>query len=133
MIAIRTFKTDICFETGSLPTLDDLKKFLVGSSGKSKDKWTSIKNTSAEGLLRRDHIVVPKNLMGDLGFSKLGESNKSNSSDKPTGRKRPVKSSFLTQQGNVVGGGTRVVLNALAAYLRYAEGTMQYDWQEYVL
>ncbi|XWS61020.1 hypothetical protein CRYUN_Cryun07bG0089900 [Craigia yunnanensis] len=32
--------------------------------------------------------------------------------------------------GDIVGGGTNSVLNALAAYLRYLEGTARDDWQE---
>lgn len=48
-------------------------------------------------------------------------------------RKRLERSAFVTQQGNFVGGGTSVVLDALAAYLRYLEGTARYEWQEYVL
>lgn len=43
------------------------------------------------------------------------------------------KSAFVTQKGNFVGGGTNPVLNALAAYLRYLEGTARDDWKEYVV
>lgn len=48
-------------------------------------------------------------------------------------RKRIDKSVFITQRGSVVGGGTNSVLNGLAAYLRYLEGTARDDWQEYVV
>lgn len=39
---------------------------------------------------------------------------------------------FISRKSNIVKGGTDVVLNALAAYLRYLEGTARDDWQEYV-
>lgn len=42
-----------------------------------------------------------------------------------------AKSVFASREGTQVGGGTSNVLNALAAYLRYLEGTAQDDWQEY--
>ena len=47
-----------------------------------------------------------------------------------TRRKQVDKSAFVTQKGNIVGGGTNTVLNALAAYLRYLEGTARDEWQE---
>lgn len=42
-------------------------------------------------------------------------------------------SMFGSQEGSLVKGGTNTVLNALAAYLRYLEGTARDDWQEYVV
>lgn len=97
-----------------------------------KDKWTSIKNTSAEEILWKGQVFLPNNRIEGFVLSKSGESNQSNSY-KHAQRRRAGKSVFVTQQGNLVGGGTSVVLNALAAYLRYLEGTMRDDWQEYVL
>ncbi|KAL4395042.1 hypothetical protein AHAS_Ahas02G0212400 [Arachis hypogaea] len=44
--------------------------------------------------------------------------------------KKSNESVFLSQKGNAVGGGTNNVLNALAAYMRYFEGTAHDDWQE---
>ncbi|KAJ6410681.1 hypothetical protein OIU84_007437 [Salix udensis] len=43
-----------------------------------------------------------------------------------------ISQKHLSKSGkqNVVGGGTNSVLNALAAYLRYLEGTARDDWQE---
>ena len=69
------------------------------------------------------------------GFvANLGESSQSNlnSLTTQTKDKRLKKSAFITKQGNVVGGGASDVLNALAAYLKYLEGTTWDDWQEYV-
>ena len=42
-------------------------------------------------------------------------------------------SAFITRSRDTVGGGTEAVLNALAGYLRYLEGTSRDDWQEYVM
>lgn len=47
-------------------------------------------------------------------------------------QRRKSMSSLFVEGGNQVRGGTDAVLNALAAYLRYLEGTARYDWQEYV-
>ncbi|KAI8564628.1 hypothetical protein RHMOL_Rhmol03G0195500 [Rhododendron molle] len=113
---------------GSVPTLEDLKKFMNDCLGKSKDHWTSIKGISAESLFRSNKFVASRNQIQGLALSKTGDSNQSNSYNRS--RNKRNESVFVTQRGNVVGGGTTVVLNALAAYLRYLEGTVRDDWQE---
>lgn len=113
---------------GSIPTMDDLKKFMNENSGKSIDTWTSIKNIPAEDVLQKHRVAVSNNLT--KGLAKAGESNQSDLNYALTRRKRMQNSAFLTQQGNSVGGGTCAVLNALAAYLRYLEGIARDDWQE---
>ncbi|CAL5323032.1 unnamed protein product [Camellia sinensis] len=115
---------------GSIPALDDLKKFMNDCLGKSKDNWTSIKEISAETVLCKNQFVRTSNQIEGLGSSKLGESNQ-NSSYKH-GQSKRQESVFVTQRGNLVGGGSTVVLKALAAYLRYLEGTIRDDWKEYV-
>uniref|UniRef100_A0A5B7B6X5 AB hydrolase-1 domain-containing protein n=1 Tax=Davidia involucrata TaxID=16924 RepID=A0A5B7B6X5_DAVIN len=114
---------------GSLPTLDDLKKFVNYNPGKLKGHWSSSKETLAETILQKAQ-VPPNNLIEGLGLSESRKSNQNNSIYKRARSKRPEKSVFVTQRGNLVGGGTSVVLNALAAYLRYLEGTILDDWQE---
>uniref|UniRef100_A0A5B7B338 Photolyase/cryptochrome alpha/beta domain-containing protein n=1 Tax=Davidia involucrata TaxID=16924 RepID=A0A5B7B338_DAVIN len=114
---------------GSLPTLDDLKKFVNYNPGKLKGHWSSSKETLAETKLQKAQ-VPPNNLIEGLGLSESRKSNQNNSIYKRARSKRPEKSVFVTQRGNLVGGGTSVVLNALAAYLRYLEGTILDDWQE---
>lgn len=114
---------------GALPTLDDLVKFRNDNMRNLKDKWTTIKNTPAEEILWKRQVDLPNNRIEGFVLSKSGERNQSNSY-KHAQRRRAGKSVFVTQQGNLVGGGTSVVLNALAAYLRYLEGTMRDDWQE---
>lgn len=82
--------------------------------------WTGIKETSAESVFQRVTL-------------KPGESNRKDSSFRHYKTKQLAKSVFVTRKGDVVGGGTNTVLNALAAYLRYLEGTTRDDWQEYVV
>ncbi|KAE9464981.1 hypothetical protein C3L33_03111, partial [Rhododendron williamsianum] len=113
---------------GSVPTLEDLKKFMIDCLGKSKDHWTSINGISAESLFCSNKFVASRNQIQGLALSKTGDSNQSNSYNRS--RNKRNESVFVTQRGNVVGGGTTVVLNALAAYLRYLEGTVRDDWQE---
>lgn len=90
------------------------------NSRKSGENWKLIKETSAETLLRRDIL-------------KSSESSERSYSFRQIQSREPNESVFVTQKGNVVGGGTNNVLNALAAYLRYLEGTARNDWQEYVV
>ncbi|GMY07764.1 cryptochrome dash, chloroplastic/mitochondrial [Fagus crenata] len=102
---------------GPLPTFDVLKEFMNKNRCKPQKGWTSIKEISAESILLKKLL-------------KPGESNQNDLSVRNTQRKLPDKSAFVTQKGNFVGGGTNTVLNALAGYLRYLEGTARDDWQE---
>ncbi|KAF2311736.1 hypothetical protein GH714_026460 [Hevea brasiliensis] len=106
-------------EWGSLPTLDELKNFMNENPLKLKESWTLIKGMSAETVLQKK-------------LSKLRETDLNNLNFKQSQRKRLDKSVFVTQKQNFVGGGTKSILKALAAYLRYLEGAAQDDWQEYV-
>lgn len=87
---------------------------------KQKETWTLIKTMSAETVLQEKLL-------------KSGERRKRNLNNLYSPRKRPAKSFFVTRKGNIVGGGTNAILNALQAYLRYLEGTGRDDWQEYVV
>ncbi|RDY00292.1 Pheophytinase, chloroplastic, partial [Mucuna pruriens] len=102
---------------GVLPSYDDIKGFMTINQRKSGENWSLIKETSAETLLRRKVL-------------KSGDSIERSSSFRQTQSRRSNGSAFVTQKGNVVGGSTNNVLNALAAYLRYLEGTARDDWQE---
>lgn len=84
----------------------------------TRNSWLSLKNVSAEAMLQNK-------------FQRSREGNQ-RIHPKYTGVKRADNSVFVTSAGNVAGGGTDVVLNALAGYLRYLEGTARGDWQEYV-
>lgn len=104
-------------ESGDLPTYDYLKEFMNGNTCKLKRSWTSLKETSAETILQKTICRSETSIKGDL------QSNHAYT-------KRMENSVFVTQSGKIVGGGTLAVLNALAAYLRYLEGTARGDWQE---
>jgi hypothetical protein len=107
-------------ELGDLPVYDDIKGFMAKNQHKSRDDWNLIKETSAETLLGKE--ILKSSESGERSYSfRQMRSSESN------------ESVFVTQRGNVVGGGTYNVLNALAAYLRYLEGTAREDWQEYVV
>lgn len=127
---IGTWENNECFISGSVPTLEDLKIFMNDCLGKSKDHWSSVKGISAESVFRSNKFLASRNEIQGLGLSKTGDSNQINSYNRFQNKRK--ESVFVTQRGNVVGGGTTVVLNALAAYLRYLEGTVRDDWQEYV-
>lgn len=99
--------------------------------GQSKDHWTSINGISAENLYCSNKFGASRNQIQGLGLSNTGDSNQCNSYNRSRNKRK--ESVFITQRSNVVGGGTTVVLNALAAYLRYLEGTVRDDWQEYVV
>ncbi|XP_057456991.1 uncharacterized protein LOC130747947 isoform X2 [Lotus japonicus] len=102
---------------GALPVYDDIKELMNKNSWKSGENWKLIKETSAETLLRRDIL-------------KSSESSERSYSFRQIQSREPNESVFVTRKGNVVGGGTNNALNALAAYLRYLEGTARNDWQE---
>ncbi|KAI3778109.1 hypothetical protein L2E82_07139 [Cichorium intybus] len=104
---------------GPIPTLNDLKEFINESPYKSKDSWTSIKNNSAESVMQNARILASNSLTSQTNTNSLIKT-----------KKRLKKSAFITKQGNVIGGGTNDILNALSAYLKYLEGTTRDDWQE---
>ncbi|XP_073064375.1 uncharacterized protein [Primulina eburnea] len=109
---------------GALPTLDEVKKFGDDDTGggRLRKEWTAVKKLSAEDMLQRGKFF-------GLEQAELLENKQQVLSDQSIQR-RPEKSAFVTQQGNLVGGGVSLVLNALAAYLRYLEGTSRDDFQE---
>lgn len=111
------------YDLGTLPTLAYLKEYL-DDENTMKD-WSSIKNLSAENMLQRK---LRENLV--LKSAELKEDSQQDSGIRTTQRRKPEKSAFITSQGSSVGGGSSLVLNALAAYLRYLEGTARDEWQE---
>lgn len=107
-------KMNLCW--GTLPTLKDLETCKNELLNKPKDEL--MKKTSAEDILWKNQ-VLPNNQIEDSLSNSYKQDN----------RKKRRNSVFVTQ-GCSVGGGTGDVLNALAAYLRYLEGTIRDDWQE---
>lgn len=105
---------------GIFPTMIDLKEY------QSKNEWTSIKKLSAENMLQR----MKQRGKVDLKSADREENDENQSVSETIQRKKPERSAFVTSQGNFAGGGSDLVLNALAAYLRYLEGTSRDDYQE---
>ncbi|KAG7546233.1 Alpha/Beta hydrolase fold [Arabidopsis suecica] len=101
---------------GSVPTLDDLKDYLKESLCEKENRWREMAQASAERVL-----------MERLG--NLKESSMEPNVDGSLGKKVD-NSAFVTNKRDTVGGGNEAVLNALAGYLRYLEGTSRDDWQE---
>lgn len=126
-------RLDITFERGMLPTFDDVKKYMNGNPCKLEESWNLIKAISAKSILRKENAEKVKKLSDPIvAFeeSNSGKSNQNTLISKNIERRRSEKSGFLSRNRNIVCGGTNVVLNALAAYLRYLEGTTRDDWQE---
>lgn len=101
-----------CFlnSSGSMPTLDEVKQFLLEKGSKSDYSWISIKNVRAKSVLWRTD-ENPRTL-------------------EVIRNKRNANSFFASEDANDVRGGTDNALGALAAYLRYLEGTGRDDYQE---
>ncbi|KAL0907838.1 hypothetical protein M5K25_022281 [Dendrobium thyrsiflorum] len=111
---------NIGLERGDLPTIDDVKSYLNNKS------WTFMKKISAQAILqKKHHKVVKKDLIG-------GPDNVLEISSNVTvvHKMKKTSSLFASHNGSQVKGGTDAVLNALAGYLRYLEGTGRDDWQE---
>ncbi|KAK9147956.1 hypothetical protein Scep_006713 [Stephania cephalantha] len=120
-------KLDIGLEWGTLPTLDDVNRYMDTNPWKPNENWTVMKAVSAAKSIR-------KKQSGQLEMSNVlvnaGASNQMNSNSKEAVKNKLRNSFFVSMNGNAVGGGTNVALDALAAYLRYFEGTPRDDWQE---
>ncbi|XP_021286133.1 uncharacterized protein LOC110417884 [Herrania umbratica] len=100
---------------GPLPRFSDLKEFIKEKPGKGS--WNLMKEMPAEAILKEK-------------LSKPSGTNRNSLSVQSIERRRLDTSVLVTRKGDVVGGGTNSLLNALAAYLRYLEGTARDDWQE---
>ncbi|XP_059310484.1 uncharacterized protein LOC132061841 isoform X2 [Lycium ferocissimum] len=117
-------KADLSLSWGSLPTLEDLKKYIDGNAGTSRNR------SSSTSELQKAQTATLSSVVQGLREEEFNENSLSDSTLKKIQRKRPVKSAFVTQCGNIVGGGTSLVLDALSAYLRYLGGTSRDEWQE---
>ncbi|KAJ4899517.1 DNA photolyase [Raphanus sativus] len=95
---------------GSVPTLDDVKDYMKEGLSEKEKSWREMAHASAERILMERNLEP--NVDGNLG------------------KKKVHNSAFITRNRDSVGGGTEAVLNALAGYLRYLEGTSRDDWQE---
>ncbi|GAB4825982.1 hypothetical protein Ancab_008851 [Ancistrocladus abbreviatus] len=115
---------------GSLPLFSDVKKFMTDYSREREEQWATVKGSSANAVLWKEQRKMGTSSFNVSGNVRLSESGDSNQSQNQTQRNRLENSVFLTSKGNIVAGGTSLLLNALSAYLRYLEGTVRDDWQE---
>jgi pimeloyl-ACP methyl ester carboxylesterase len=99
-----------------VPTLDDLKDYLKESLWEIENSWREMAQASAERVLMERLGNLKESSMEPIVDGSLG--------------KKVDNSVFVTSKRDTVGGGNEVVLNALAGYLRYLEGTSRDDWQE---
>ncbi|KAJ6849334.1 uncharacterized protein M6B38_270095 [Iris pallida] len=110
-------------DRGTLPSFDDVKKYLNGNLNEEDDTWSPLKEMSAEAILRKARKGQAVEETGIVnGIESFEVANNA--------RWTLAKSVFASQKGNLVRGGTDTVLNGLAAYLRYLEGTSRDDYQE---
>ncbi|KAH9607456.1 hypothetical protein KSS87_019353 [Heliosperma pusillum] len=114
---------------GHLPTINHVGEF-ISQFKKENEQWLSIKDISAEDIFRKDHAEFLNSRGSISAESSVLNMGASTQNINGTQRKRPKGSVFNTSKGNIVAGDSKVVLNALAAYLRYLEGTARDDWQE---
>ncbi|KAL5201229.1 hypothetical protein ABZP36_035583 [Zizania latifolia] len=113
-------------KTGSLPTLEELKVFLKESL-RSEDNWVPIKSTSARSILKKTLSQIKVKSGAASSDSNRGEDIIAFSGR--SGRK--IRDSMFASESSVdVRGGTEITLDALAAYLKYLEGTGKANWQE---
>ncbi|CAA7060225.1 unnamed protein product [Microthlaspi erraticum] len=101
---------------GPMPTLDDLEEYMKESSCGKENSWKEMSHASAERVLMERVGNLKESSMKPILDGSLG--------------KKVHNSAFITRERDTVGGGTEAVLNALAGYLRYLEGTSRDDWQE---
>ncbi|PAN13520.1 hypothetical protein PAHAL_2G343700 [Panicum hallii] len=115
--------------TGFLPTLEELKGFLKDSRTR-EDTWVPLKNTSAISILKRTLSQRKIKSNTTLSTSSNGENIEDIPMDSGASGRRIMNSMFASENSLEVRGGTDITLDALAAYLRYLEGTGNASWQE---
>lgn len=116
--------------TGSLPTLEELKYFLKDIIT-PEDNWVPLKSMSARAVLTKK--INQKKIKSNATLSTSnGENIEDITMDSGASGRRIINSMFASENSLQVRGGTDITLDALAAYLRYLEGTGNASWQEYV-
>ncbi|KAM3259228.1 hypothetical protein ACQJBY_050792 [Aegilops geniculata] len=115
-------------DTGSLPTLEELKVFLK-ESRMAQDNWVPIKSTSARSIL--EAALIQRKIKSNVSLS---DGDGENIEDITTSAGAPGRkiagSMFASESSLEVRGGTDITLDALDAYLKYLEGTGKASWQE---
>lgn len=98
------------------------------NAGTSQKRWASIEKASSTSELQKAQTSTLSTVVQGLRDEEYNENSLNDSTPKKIQRKRHIKSVFVAQCGNIVGGGTILALNALSAYLRYLEGTSGGEW-----
>ncbi|TVU10157.1 hypothetical protein EJB05_43668 [Eragrostis curvula] len=112
----------------SLPTLEELKGFLKDSR-MQEDNWISLKSTPAKSILKRTFNQRKIKSSATSSISNEGSIEDTAMGSGTSGR-RIINSMFASESSLEVRGGTEITLDALAAYLKYLEGTGKASWQE---
>ncbi|CAM0952619.1 unnamed protein product [Alopecurus aequalis] len=115
-------------DTGSLPTLEELKVFLK-ESRMPQDDWVPIKSTSARSILKA--ILSQRKIKSNVTLSVSNGGDIEDISINAVAPARRIKDSFFASESSLeIRGGTDITLDALEAYLKYLEGTGKSSWQE---
>ncbi|XP_062198763.1 uncharacterized protein LOC133901398 isoform X2 [Phragmites australis] len=119
---------NVDLDAGSLPTLEELKGFLKDSR-MQEDSWIPLKSMSAKSILKKtfDQRKIKSSSTSTISN---GGSIEDTTMDSGTSGRRIMNSMFASESSLEVRGGTEITLDALAAYLKYLEGTGKASWQE---
>ncbi|XP_037435535.1 uncharacterized protein LOC119302601 isoform X3 [Triticum dicoccoides] len=115
-------------DTGSLPTLEELKVFLK-ESRMAQDNWVPIKSTSARSILKA--ALIQRKIKSNVSLSDGDGGNIEDITTSAGASGRKIAGSMFASESSLeVRGGTDITLDALDAYLKYLEGTGKASWQE---
>jgi len=115
-------------DTGSLPTLEELKVFLK-ESRMVQDNWVPIKRTSARSILKA--ALIQRKIKSNVSLSDGDGGNIEDITTSTGASGRKIAGSMFASESSLeVRGGTDITLDALDAYLKYLEGTGKASWQE---
>ncbi|KAK3129616.1 hypothetical protein QOZ80_6BG0482390 [Eleusine coracana subsp. coracana] len=111
-----------------LPTLEELKGFLKNSRTQ-EDNWVPLRSVSAKSILKKtfDQRKIKSTVTSNISN---GGSIEDTIMVSATSGRRITDSMFASENSLEVRGGTGITLDALAAYLKYLEGTGKASWQE---
>lgn len=108
--------------------LEQLKGFLKNSRTQ-EDGWVPLKGMSAKFMLKNNFDQRKIKTTAASSISDGGSIEDTIMVSATSGR-RIADSMFASESSLEVRGGTEITLDALAAYLKYLEGTGQASWQE---
>jgi hypothetical protein len=97
-----------------------------------EDKWVPLKRSSVKSILKK--AFDQRKIKSSAATSSIsnGGSIEDTTMISGTSGRGIANSMFASETSLEVRGGTEMTLDALAAYLKYLEGTGNASWQEYV-